>query len=100
MVGELVDLRGTRRGRQPMWSPPVVAIYGERGAAHHRSGTEDLRRELADVRIVAVEAAVTSVRTHAQAVAAAIATWRHALVIPDTMSTAATPTQRLRVAEP
>lgn len=73
MVGELVDLRE----RAP-WSAadvvaPVVAIYGERGAAHHRSGTEHLGRELADVHIVAVpEARHFGPNTHPEAVAAAI----------------------------
>ena len=73
MVGELVDLR-----EHAPWSArdvvaPVVAIYGERGAAHHRSGTEYLGRELADVRVVAVpEARHFGPNTHPEAVAAAI----------------------------
>jgi pimeloyl-ACP methyl ester carboxylesterase len=73
MVGELVDLR-----EHAPWSAsdvvaPLVAIYGERGAAHHRAGTEYLGRELADVRVVAVEEARHfGPNTHPDAVAAAI----------------------------
>ncbi len=50
---------------------PVVAIYGERGAAHHRAGTEYLARELPDCHVVEVaEARHFGPNTHAAAVAA------------------------------
>ncbi len=52
MVGELADLRI----RAP-WSAhgirvPVVAAYGEHGAAHHRRGMEHLAEVLADAEVV------------------------------------------------
>jgi pimeloyl-ACP methyl ester carboxylesterase len=73
MVGELVDLR-----EHAPWSArdvvaPVVAMYGERGAAHHRAGTEYLGRELADIRIMEVaDARHFGPNTNPDAVAAAI----------------------------
>jgi pimeloyl-ACP methyl ester carboxylesterase len=73
MVGELVDLRENAPWTAGDVVAPVVAIYGERGAAHHRSGTEYLGRELADVRVVEVpEARHFGPNTHPEAVAAAI----------------------------
>ena len=43
MVGELVDLREHAPWRRATRvAVPVVAMYGERGAAHHRAGTEYL----------------------------------------------------------
>lgn len=46
LVGELSDLR-----QRPAWDPmqldqPICAIFGERGAAHHRQGMEFLAREV------------------------------------------------------
>jgi pimeloyl-ACP methyl ester carboxylesterase len=51
MVGELADLR-----QRPAWDPqqlrlPVLAMFGERGAAHHRTGMEFLAGEVPDGRV-------------------------------------------------
>jgi pimeloyl-ACP methyl ester carboxylesterase len=73
MVGELVDLREHAPWSADRVNVPVVAIYGERGAAHHRAGTEYLARELPDCHVVEVaEARHFGPNTHAAAVAAAI----------------------------
>jgi pimeloyl-ACP methyl ester carboxylesterase len=73
MVGELVDLREHAPWAAHEIDVPVVAVYGERGAAHHRSGTEYLGRELADVSVVEVpDARHFGPNTHPEAVAAAI----------------------------
>jgi pimeloyl-ACP methyl ester carboxylesterase len=73
MVGELRDLRQHAPWSARDVTAPVVAIYGERGAAHHRSGTEYLGRELADVHVVAVEEARHfGPNTHPEAVASAV----------------------------
>jgi pimeloyl-ACP methyl ester carboxylesterase len=73
MVGELVDLREHAPWSANRVTVPVVAIYGERGAAHHREGTEYLARELPDCHVVEVaEARHFGPNTHAAAVAAAI----------------------------
>ena len=73
MVGELVDLREHAPWSADAIVAPVVAIYGERGAAHHRAGTEFLARELPDCHVVEVaEARHFGPNTHAAAVAAAI----------------------------
>jgi pimeloyl-ACP methyl ester carboxylesterase len=73
MVGELVDLREHEPWRADQVTAPVVAIYGERGAAHHRAGTEYLARQLPDCHVVEVaEARHFGPNTHAPAVAAAI----------------------------
>ena len=44
MVGELVDLREHAPWSAERIAVPVVAMCGERGAAHHRAGTEYLAR--------------------------------------------------------
>ena len=76
----------THRGAPTPIAAPVVAIYGERGAAHHRAGTEYLARELPDCHVVEVaEARHFGPNTHAAAVAAAIV---------DLASESATPTRR------
>ncbi|HWM22166.1 MAG TPA: alpha/beta hydrolase [Ilumatobacteraceae bacterium] len=73
MVGELVDLREHAPWSADRLRMPVVAIYGERGAAHHRAGTEHLARVLPDCRVVEVAAARHfGPNTHPEAVAAAI----------------------------
>ena len=73
MVGELVDLREHAPWSADRVAVPVVAMYGERGAAHHRAGTEYLARELPDCHVVEVaEARHFGPNTHAAAVAAAI----------------------------
>lgn len=48
LVGELTDLR-----QGPAWDPtqliqPICALFGERGAAHHREGMEFLAHEVAN----------------------------------------------------
>ncbi len=73
MVGELVDLREHAPWSADDVAVPVVAMCGERGAAHHRSGTEYLGRELPDSHIVEIaEARHFGPNTHPEAVAAAI----------------------------
>jgi pimeloyl-ACP methyl ester carboxylesterase len=73
MVGELVDLREHAPWSASDVAAPVVAMYGERGAAHHRAGTEYLARELPDCQVVAVaEARHFGPNTHPEAVAGAI----------------------------
>lgn len=73
MVGELVDLRDRAPWTASAVTAPVVALYGERGAAHHRSATEYLASELPDCHVVAVaEARHFGPNTHPEAVAAAI----------------------------
>jgi pimeloyl-ACP methyl ester carboxylesterase len=57
MVGELADLR-----QRPAWDPanlalPVLAIFGERGAPHHRLGMEFLASQVADGRVQMLPAA-------------------------------------------
>jgi pimeloyl-ACP methyl ester carboxylesterase len=73
MVGELVDLREHAPWSAARIAAPVVAIYGEHGAAHHRAGTEYLARELPDCHVVEVaDARHFGPNTHPDAVAAAI----------------------------
>jgi pimeloyl-ACP methyl ester carboxylesterase len=73
MVGELVDLREHAPWTATDIAVPVVAMFGERGAAHHRSGTEYLARELPDSHVVAIEEAHHfGPNTNPEAVAAAI----------------------------
>lgn len=54
LVGELSDLR-----QHPAWDPmqlvqPICAIFGERGAVHHRHGMEFLAQEVAHGVVVMV----------------------------------------------
>lgn len=51
MVGELADLR-----QRPAWDPakldlPILAMFGERGAPHHRRGMEFLAAEVSQGRV-------------------------------------------------
>jgi pimeloyl-ACP methyl ester carboxylesterase len=70
MVGELADLR-----QRPAWDPakilmPVLTLFGERGATHHRRGMEFLAAELsqAEVRVLA-DAGHGAPLTHAEELA-------------------------------
>ena len=73
MVGELVDLRNHAPWDARDVCAPVVAMHGERGAAHHRAATTYLGRELPDSRVVEIaEARHFGPNTHPGAVAAAI----------------------------
>ena len=73
MVGELVDLREHAPWEARTIGVPVVAMCGERGAAHHRAGTTYLAGELPDCHIVEIaEARHFGPNTHPEAVAAAI----------------------------
>jgi pimeloyl-ACP methyl ester carboxylesterase len=70
MVGELADLR-----QRPAWDPqqltlPVLAMFGERGASHHRTGMEFLAAEVPDGRVQMLPGAGHGAPvTHAEALA-------------------------------
>ena len=71
MVGELADLR-----LRPAWDPqqltmPVLAMFGERGASHHRTGMEFLAGEVPDGRVQMLAGAGHGAPvSHAEALAA------------------------------
>jgi pimeloyl-ACP methyl ester carboxylesterase len=71
MVGELADLR-----QRPAWDPvqlslPVLAMFGERGAPHHRLGMEFLASQVADGREqMLAEAGHGAPLSHSEALAA------------------------------
>lgn len=73
MVGELTSLR-----RSAPWNPdrikcPVLALYGEHGAEHHRQATLALAASLPQSRVVAIsEARHFGPNTHAETVAAEV----------------------------
>jgi pimeloyl-ACP methyl ester carboxylesterase len=57
MVGELADLR-----QRPAWDPhklnlPILALFGERGAPHHRKGMEFLAAEVPNGRVQMLDGA-------------------------------------------
>lgn len=76
MVGELTDLR-----QRPPWSPerigvPVLALYGEHGAAHHRRAMEHVASLVGDGRVEMVPGARhPGPNTHPEQVATALAGW-------------------------
>jgi pimeloyl-ACP methyl ester carboxylesterase len=73
MVGELVDLREHAPWEAANIGVPVVAMNGERGAAHHLAAVAYLGHELPDSRVVEIaEARHFGPNTHPEAVAAAI----------------------------
>jgi pimeloyl-ACP methyl ester carboxylesterase len=73
MVGELTDLRERAPWDADDVRVPVVAMYGEHGAPHHRAGMEHLVSALASCRAVQVDGARHfGPNTHADAVAATV----------------------------
>jgi pimeloyl-ACP methyl ester carboxylesterase len=73
MVAELIDLRTNAPWEPAAITVPVLAMCGERGAAHHRLGCEHLGRELPACRVQTIEGARHfGPNTHPAAVAAAI----------------------------
>ncbi|MGH9133939.1 MAG: alpha/beta fold hydrolase [Ilumatobacteraceae bacterium] len=73
MVGELVDLRDHAPWSAREIAVPVVAMFGEHGAPHHRAGTAHLGDVLGDAGVVQVDGARHfGPNTHPHAVAGAI----------------------------
>lgn len=73
MVGELTDLRERPPWRADRLAVPVVALYGELGAPHHRAAMEYLAEHLPDCRAEMIPGARhPGPNTHAELVAGAI----------------------------
>lgn len=73
MVGELTDLRSTRPWRADRVRCPAIALYGERGAAHHRQAMAEIASEVDRCRLERIDGARHfGPNTHARAVASVL----------------------------